>query len=177
MAATLLDALGEAGAHTVFGLPGTHNLAFWRPMEGAPPVRLVNVRHEQTAVYAADGWARASGSLGAAVVTTGPGAANTLAAFGEAAMCGSPIVLVASEVPRYLTDAHMQRTLHQSSNQASMFGSLAKATFSPRSPGDVARDTSAAITLALTSPAARFTSTSRPISSKRQGWRCPASPR
>ncbi len=99
VASTVLRALGAAGASTVFGLPGTHNMAFWGTAEEGPRPRLVNVRHEQTAVYAADGWARASGRLGAALVTTGPGAANTLAAFGEAAMSGSPLVLVASEVP------------------------------------------------------------------------------
>ena len=99
VAASVFRALCSAGAATVFGLPGTHNMAFWAAPRGGSIPRLVNVRHEQTAVYAADGWARASGRLGAALVTTGPGAANTLAAFGEAAMSGSPVVLIASEVP------------------------------------------------------------------------------
>ena len=53
-------------------------------------IRLVGVRHEQTAVYAADGYARATGRLGVALVTTGPGAANTLGATGEAMASGSP---------------------------------------------------------------------------------------
>jgi thiamine pyrophosphate-dependent acetolactate synthase large subunit-like protein len=152
VAATILRAFWAAGSSTVFGLPGTHNLAFWeRAPEQAVP-RLVNVRHEQTAVYAADGWARAAGRLGAAVVTTGPGAANTLAAFGEAAMSGSPLVLVASEVPRSVVQAGMNRTLHQSKDQASMFRSLGKATFTPRSASAVARDLASAVATALTPP-------------------------
>ena len=152
VAATVLRALGTAGAGTVFGLPGTHNLAFWAPAPGPAVPRLVNVRHEQTAVYAADGWARATGRLGAAVVTTGPGAANTLAAFGEAAMSGSPLLLVASEVPLSVVQAGMSRTLHQSRDQASMFRSLGKATFTPRSAPAVARDLACAIATALTPP-------------------------
>ena len=57
VAASVLRALCSAGATTVFGLPGTHNMAFWAAPRGASIPRLVNVRHEQTAVYAADGWA------------------------------------------------------------------------------------------------------------------------
>src|SRR5450631_1847359 len=98
VAGQILRALSDAGATTTFGLAGVHSLACWR--DPPPPSgRLVMVRHEQTAMYAADGWARASGLLGAALVTTGPGAANTTAAFGEAAMSRSPVVLIASEVP------------------------------------------------------------------------------
>jgi predicted RNA-binding protein with RPS1 domain len=87
VARAVLDVLRGAGVTTVFGLPGVHNLSFWREAgPGAP--ELVVVRHEQTAVYAADGLARASGGLGAALTTTGPGAANTVAAVGEAAASG-----------------------------------------------------------------------------------------
>jgi thiamine pyrophosphate-dependent acetolactate synthase large subunit-like protein len=152
VASTVLHALGAAGAGTVFGLPGTHNMAFWGAAGDGPLPRVVNVRHEQTAVYAADGWARASGRLGAALVTTGPGAANTLAAFGEAAMSGSPVVLVASEVPVKVVEAGMKRTLHQSSDQAAMFRSLGKASFTPRSAEAVAADVAMAIETALAPP-------------------------
>ena len=148
----VLHTLGNAGSGTVFGLPGTHNLAFWRPSAGLATPRLVNVRHEQTAVYAADGWARSTGRLGAAVVTTGPGAANTLAAFGEASMSGSPLVLVASEVPLQARRAGLRRTLHQSKDQAGMFAPLAKAIFTPRSAPQVAQDLDNAIATALAPP-------------------------
>ena len=70
-------ALEQAGVEMAFGLPGVHNLALWRAL-GESPIRLVGVRHEQTAAYAADGYARATGRLGVALTTTGPGAANTL---------------------------------------------------------------------------------------------------
>ena len=55
-------ALEDVGVQVAFGLPGVHNLPIWREMN-ASPIRLVGVRHEQTAAYAADGYARASGRL------------------------------------------------------------------------------------------------------------------
>ncbi|MER6872013.1 thiamine pyrophosphate-binding protein, partial [Amycolatopsis sp. NPDC000673] len=67
------DALTALGAEVVFGLPGVHNLPLWEALADTG-IRLVNVRHEQTAGYAADGYARRTGKLGVALVTTGPGA-------------------------------------------------------------------------------------------------------
>ena len=76
----LVELLEPTGAWSVcFGLPGVHNLALWEALRDSP-IRLVGVRHEQTAAYAADGYARATGRLGVALTTTGPGAANTLGA-------------------------------------------------------------------------------------------------
>ena len=62
-AGAAVAALEDAGVDVAFGLPGVHNLALWRELSGSP-IRLVGVRHEQTAAYAADGYARASGRLG-----------------------------------------------------------------------------------------------------------------
>ena len=141
---------GAAGARTAFGLPGVQNLSFWAAnVSDLPPI--VTVRHEQTTVYAADGWARATGGLGLALTTTGPGAANAVAAFGEAASCGSPVLLVASEVAtrHHGTDA---RVLHQSRDQAGLFRPLAKAVFTPRTATEVLPATAAAIATALAHP-------------------------
>ena len=90
--------LESAGVEVCFGLPGVHNLAAWRALDGSS-IRLIGVRHEQTAVYAADGYARASGDVGVAITTTGPGAANTLGAVGEAWASGSPVVVIATDIP------------------------------------------------------------------------------
>jgi len=144
-----MDAVALHGATTVFGLPGVHNLAFWKVPDAAPTV----VRHEQAAVYAADGWARSTGRLGAAVVTTGPGAANALAAFGEAAAAHSPVLLVASEIPQALRRAGRVRgVLHESRDQAAMFRPLAKAVFTPRSADEVAAVLDAAVAEAMRHP-------------------------
>jgi len=149
-AQVILGMAAEAGAHTAFGLPGVQNLAFWAEIAGDKN-HIITVRHEQTTVYGADGWARATGALGLALTTTGPGAANAVAAFGEAAACGSPVLLVASEVAtRYLgTDA---RVLHQSPDQAGLFRPLAKAAFTPRTVDEVLPAVAAAISAALTPP-------------------------
>jgi thiamine pyrophosphate-dependent acetolactate synthase large subunit-like protein len=85
----LARGLGDAGVDIAFGLPGVHNLAAWKALASSD-VRLVGVRHEQTAAYAADGYARATGRVGVALTTTGPAAANTLGAVGEAWAPGSP---------------------------------------------------------------------------------------
>ena len=84
-AQAIVELLEAEGVEVCFGLPGVHNLALWEALRESS-IRLVGVRHEQAAAYAADGYSRASGRLGVALTTTGPGAANTLAAVGEAAL-------------------------------------------------------------------------------------------
>ena len=150
VARQVLDTVALHGASTVFGLPGVHNLAFWRAPDRPTPMV---VRHEQAAVYAADGWARSTGTLGAAVVTTGPGAANTVAAFGEAAAASSPVLLVASEIPQaQRRRGRLRGVLHESRDQAALFAPLARATFTPRSPAEVAQVLDQAIAAALRHP-------------------------
>jgi acetolactate synthase-1/2/3 large subunit len=152
VARRILEAFASAGVTTVFGLPGVHNLAFWREDDPALP-RIVGVRHEQTAVYAADGLARATGGLGVALTTTGPGAANAAGAFGEAAASGTPLVLVASEISTALARPGVSRgVLHESRNQAGIFEPLAKAVFRPRTPEAASQAVAEAISAALTCP-------------------------
>lgn len=146
----VLRTLANAGVRTTFGLPGVHNLAFWRATGGP---EIMSVRHEQTTVYAADGLARASGGLGVALTTTGPGAANAVAAFGEAAACGSPVVLIASEISTAIAKQGVLRgALHESRDQAGMFEPLAKAVFRPRSPAAAVGAVATAAELAMTWP-------------------------
>ena len=152
MAAAVLRMLAAAGAETVFGLPGVHNLAFWDDAgEGAASI--VGVRHEQTCAYAADGWARWTGLLGAGLVTTGPGAANAVGAFGEAAASGSPVVLIASDVSTTLSrPGVIKGLLHESRDQAAIFESLAKAVYRPRTPAAAVAEVADAIKTALAWP-------------------------
>src|SRR5918995_6827513 len=97
----IVEELERAGVEVCFGLPGVHNLALWEALRSSS-IRLVGVRHEQAAAYAADGYARATGRLGIALTTTGPGAANTLAAVGEAWASRSPVLVVATDIPSTL---------------------------------------------------------------------------
>jgi acetolactate synthase-1/2/3 large subunit len=123
----VVRALEAAGVDVAFGLPGVHNLPIWRALAESP-LRLVGVRHEQAAAYAADGYARSTGRPGVALVTTGPGAANAVAATGEAWACGSPIVVIATDIPAGLRRAGVYRgVLHESTDQAGMFEPVTKA--------------------------------------------------
>ncbi|MCF8553632.1 MAG: hypothetical protein K9F97_02055, partial [Candidatus Nanopelagicales bacterium] len=126
VAGVILDLLWEAGVRKTFGIPGVHNLAFWDALGPQRP-EIIGVRHEQTTAYAADGVARTTGSLGVALTTTGPGAANTLGAFGEAAISGSPVFVISSEAPigRRSKDG-ARGLLHEMDDQAAMFAPLAK---------------------------------------------------
>src|SRR6201986_461553 len=103
-AQTIVGALEGAGVEVCFGLPGVHNLALWEALRESS-IRLVGVRHEQTAAHGADGYARATGRLGVALTTTGPGAANTLGAVGEAWASRSPILVIATDIPSTLRRA------------------------------------------------------------------------
>jgi thiamine pyrophosphate-dependent acetolactate synthase large subunit-like protein len=133
----LVDALRALDVDTVFGLPGVHNLPIWRALEGSR-IRLVGVRHEQTAVYASDGYARVSGRLGVALVTTGPGAANTVAATGEAMASGSPVLVVATDIPSHLRRAGVYRgVLHETRDQAALFEPITKRASTVESPAEV----------------------------------------
>ena len=123
----LVRALRALDVEVAFGLPGVHNLAAWKAFPGSG-VRMVGVRHEQSAGYAADGYARATGRLGVALTTTGPGAANIVAATGEAWSCHSPLLVIATDIPttvrrpgRYLG------VLHETTDQASFFRPITKA--------------------------------------------------
>jgi thiamine pyrophosphate-dependent acetolactate synthase large subunit-like protein len=124
----LVGGLESAGVELCFGLPGVHNLAAWKALARSN-IRLVGVRHEQTAVYAADGYARASGRVGVAITTTGPGAANTLGALGEAWASGSPVVVVATDISSRVRRPGVYRgSLHEATNQQAMFKPVTKAT-------------------------------------------------
>ena len=146
-------ALEDAGVSVAFGLPGVHNLALWRELSGSP-IRLVGVRHEQTAAYAADGYARAGGRLGVALTTTGPGAANTLAAVGEAWASRQPILVIATDIPTTARRHGVWRgVLHEATDQAAMFRPVVKEAICVRSADDIGPAVAKAARTALVPPA------------------------
>ena len=148
----IVSALERAGVEVVFGLPGVHNLALW-PALADSPIRLVGVRHEQAAGYAADGYARASGNVGVALVTTGPGAANTLGAVGEAWASRSPVVVIATDVPTTLRREGVHRgLLHEVPDQRAMFAPVTKATFRAEDPEELGGLVAEALVAAIAAP-------------------------
>ncbi len=152
-ARAVVEALERAEVEVVFGLPGVHNLALWLALAESP-IRLVGVRHEQAAAYAADGYARATGRVGVAIVTTGPGAANTLGAVGEAWASRSPVVVIATDVPTTLRREGVHRgLLHEVPGQRALFEPVTKATFRADDAGDLAPLVSRALATAIQAPA------------------------
>jgi acetolactate synthase-1/2/3 large subunit len=146
-------ALEAAGVEIAFGLPGVHNLPLWRELNGSP-IRLVGVRHEQTAGYAADGYARASGRLGVALTTTGPGAANTLAAVGEAWASRQPILVIATDIPTSARRPGVWRgVLHEATDQAAMFMPVVKEAIRVHSADEIGPAVARGARTALEAPA------------------------
>src|SRR5436309_10680811 len=87
------QALAAEGIDTMFALPGGHNLPLF---EGArvAGLRLIDTRHEENAVMMAEGWALATGSVGVASVTAGPGFTNAVPGIAEAHKAGAPVVVI-----------------------------------------------------------------------------------
>ncbi len=97
-AQTLVDSLAKAGTEVVFGYPGGQILDVFNCFPEAP-FQFVLGRHEQGCVHMADGYARATGRPGVIVVTSGPGATNTITGLATANMDGVPLVCITGQVP------------------------------------------------------------------------------
>src|SRR4030095_10709869 len=95
------ECLVHEGVRTVFGYPGGAILPAYYAMLDYP-VRHVLVRHEQGAAHMADGFARASGEVGVAIATSGPGATNLVTGIATAQMDSSPLVCITGQVPSKL---------------------------------------------------------------------------
>lgn len=91
----VVRALAEHGVEVAFGIPGVHTLALYDALIDGP-IRHILGRHEQGVGFMADGYARASGKPGVALVITGPGVTNVATAVGEAYTDSSPVLVVAS---------------------------------------------------------------------------------
>jgi thiamine pyrophosphate-dependent acetolactate synthase large subunit-like protein len=149
----IVGLLEDEGVEVAFGLPGVHNLPLWEALRHSR-IRLVGVRHEQAAAYAADGYARATGRLGVALTTTGPGAANTLAAVGEAWASRSPVLVIATDIPSALRRPGVYRgVLHETTDQGAMFAPVTKSVHRALDPAQVAAEARAAVAAAASEPA------------------------
>ena len=89
----LVRRLEAHGVDTVFGIPGVHTVELYRGL-ATSPIRHVTPRHEQGAGFMADGYARASGKPGVALVITGPGLTNTLTPMAQARADSVPILVI-----------------------------------------------------------------------------------
>jgi acetolactate synthase-1/2/3 large subunit len=98
----VLESLSRVGIDTVFGYPGGVVLPLYDRWPAHPEVRHILVRHEQGGGHAAEGYAKASGKLGCALATSGPGATNLVTAITDAMMDSIPTLFVTGNVAREL---------------------------------------------------------------------------
>ena len=97
-AQALIAALEDTGVETIFGYPGGQAIRIYDALYDSK-MHHVLVRHEQGATHAADGYARATGKTGTVIVTSGPGATNTVTGIATAYMDSVPIVVICGQVP------------------------------------------------------------------------------
>ena len=97
----LMEVLKEEGVNTIFGFPGGAIIDIYDGL-ARTDIRHYLVRHEQGAVHAADGYARANGKVGVCLVTSGPGATNTVTGIASAYMDSIPVVVISGQVPTHL---------------------------------------------------------------------------
>ncbi|MCD8200287.1 MAG: biosynthetic-type acetolactate synthase large subunit [Coriobacteriaceae bacterium] len=95
----LISALEDTGVEVIFGYPGGQAIDIYNALYDSKKLRHVLVRHEQGATHAADGYARATGKVGTVIVTSGPGACNTVTGVATAYMDSIPIVVITGQVP------------------------------------------------------------------------------
>jgi len=102
--------LEDQNVEFVFGYPGGAILPIYDELKNHKSIKHILVRHEQGAGHAAEGYARSSGKIGVAFVTSGPGATNIVTALTDAYMDSIPIVCISGQVPTHLigTDAFQE---------------------------------------------------------------------
>lgn len=98
----LLETLKREGVDLLFGYPGGAVIDIYDELTNHPDLRHILVRHEQAAIHAADGYARATGKVGACLVTSGPGATNTVTGIATAYADSIPLVVITGQVPTSL---------------------------------------------------------------------------
>ena len=98
----VVASLEAEGVDLIFGYPGGQALKIYDALYDSKLIHHVLTRHEQAAVHEADGYARATGNVGVVLVTSGPGATNTVTGIATAYMDSVPLVVITGQVPRSL---------------------------------------------------------------------------
>jgi acetolactate synthase-1/2/3 large subunit len=145
-AQAVVRTLEMLGVDVVFGIPGGAILPTYDPLLSSESVRHVLVRHEQGAGHAATGYAQATGKVGVAIATSGPGATNLITAIADAHMDSVPVVFITGQVPSSLlgSDAFQEADIVGMTLPVTKHGYLVK------DAGDVTRVLAEAFHLAST---------------------------
>ena len=97
----IVKALEREGVEVVFAYPGGASMEIHQALTRSSAVRTILPRHEQGGIFAAEGYARASGRVGVCIATSGPGATNLMTGIADAYMDSVPIVAITGQVPRH----------------------------------------------------------------------------
>jgi acetolactate synthase-1/2/3 large subunit len=124
-AQVLIRSLVREGVEVIFGLPGVQIMDVFDALYHEPSIRLIPVRHEQSATYMADGYARTTGKVGVALVVPGPGALNAAAGLGTAYATSSPVLLVSGQMETY-NMGKRRGALHEIEDQLDVFRPITK---------------------------------------------------
>ena len=98
----VIEALIQENVKVIFGYPGGAVLPIYDELFKQKKIRHILVRHEQAAVHAAEGYARSTGKVGVVLVTSGPGATNTVTGLTDAMMDSVPVVCISGQVPTHM---------------------------------------------------------------------------
>ena len=101
-ARVVIETLIQENVEVIFGYPGGAVLPIYDEIFKQKKIRHILVRHEQAAVHAAEGYARSTGKVGVVLVTSGPGATNTVTGLTDAMMDSIPLVCISGQVPTHM---------------------------------------------------------------------------
>ncbi len=132
----LAKSLYREGVRVIFGLPGVQLYHAVDAIAQEPGIRFITTRHEQATAYMADGYARASGEVGTAMVVPGPGLLNASAAIGTAYAASSPTLIVAGQVQRDLIGVN-RGVLHEVNDQMEAIKQVTKAAYRVLDPAGI----------------------------------------
>ncbi len=147
----VVETLRGLGATTLFGLPGQHALGLFDAV-GRSDLRLVTLRVENNAGFAADAYGRLTGEAVPLLLSTGPGALTALPALAEAAAASSPVLAISSQVPVAGLGGGRRGHLHELRDQAASFRDVVKSVHLARWPSQIPSVIAEAWESALTAP-------------------------
>jgi acetolactate synthase-1/2/3 large subunit len=142
----LIESLKREGVEFLFGIPGGAVIHIFDDLYDEPGIKFIHTRHEQAAAHAADGYARATGKVGVAIATSGPGATNLVTGIATAYMDSIPIVAITGQVPTSL----IGNDAFQEADIIGITRPICKHSYLIRSPDEVARTVKEAFYIAGT---------------------------
>src|SRR5579864_1731966 len=133
----LVKYLEERGVEHIFGLCGHTNIAVLAELANSR-IKFINVRHEQIAAHAADGYARARKQTGVVLTHLGPGLSNAATGVANAALDSIPMVVIAGDVPTHYhgKHPHQEVNLHMDADQFEVYRPFCKRIYRVDRPQD-----------------------------------------